>query len=544
MKCRELVSVAELTSSERTAFVNAMLDLKTAPSKISAAATAVTAGGGTPNRYDDYVWMHSTVNFGAHFGSGFGPWHREYLRQFEFDLRQVSANPDIVIPYWDWTTGRASGDPNWPFTDDLMGPLGNATGAVPSGPFSNPATWRMNIRRMVFRDDGLAQVLDPNLRLRRRPATVAAGFNLPSAANARTGVAQATPYDVSPYNEYPAFQALIDSGATNAQINAQITAWTNASFRKFLEWRLHNGPHTWVGSQDDWTTGAAPAFIAGPMSIPAVSINDPIFWLHHCNVDRLWSTWQQRHPSTDGSSLVAPFAPITGADDGHNLNDQMIHFQTANAANFNTSLRSTPADVVDSRGALNIWYKSDLPMITLVTPSVDFGDVSANLTTDAPAKFDVRTCRPVKFRITAIAGANFSIPTGAGDIVVDHDHDPVGANVLVRFHALGTVNVVQTGTATIGAFIDDTEGYFTGTIGAEHQVGTYSVALAARPVPTPPTPMSPMEEDHRMAAHHNRALPAQVTDDDGTTRLLLPAGHRPGHEHHHDDEHYGDQQKK
>ena len=22
---------------------------------------------------------------------------------------------------------------------------------------------------------------------------------------------------------------------------------------------------------------------------------DPIFWLHHCNVDRLWSEWMRRH---------------------------------------------------------------------------------------------------------------------------------------------------------------------------------------------------------------------------------------------------------
>ena len=481
MKCRELVSVAELTTSERTAFVNAVLALKAAPSRITLAATAVTNGSGTPNRYDDYVWIHNTVGSGAHFGSAFGPWHREFLRQLEFDLRQVSGNPDIVIPYWDWTTGRAPGDPNWPFTDDLLGPLGDATGAVPSGPFSSPATWRMNIRRPVFRDDGGAQVSDTNVALRRRPATVAAGFNLPAAVTARTGVARNTPYDVAPFNEFPAFQTLLNTpGVTNAQIIAQITAWTNASFRKFLEWNLHNGPHTWVGGEDDWAAGAAPTFIAGPMSIPAVSVNDPVFWLHHCNVDRLWSTWQQRN--TPGA-----YAPATGADSGHNLGDQMVHLQAANAGNFNTPLRSTPADVVDSRGALDKWYTSDLPLITLVTPSVDFGDVPANLTTDWPVKFDVRTCRSMKFRITAVGGANFSIPSGQGDVLADHHHvnDPVRANVFLEFHALGTANVVQPGTTTISAFIDDTEGYFTGTVGAEYQVGTWTVGLSARPVPAP-----------------------------------------------------------
>ncbi|HEX6163379.1 MAG TPA: tyrosinase family protein [Vicinamibacterales bacterium] len=472
--------MAELTAAERTAFVNAVLALKAAPSRIAAAATAVTAGGGTPNRYDDYVWMHSTVGAGAHFGPAFGPWHREFLRQFEFDLRQVSGNPHIVIPYWDWTTGRTAGDPNWPFTDDLVGPLGDAAGVVASGPFSNPATWRMNIRRQVFRADGLAQVPDNNLVLRRRPAAVAAGFNLPIAATARSGVALGVSYDVAPFNEFPAFQALINSGATQAQLNAQLTTWTNASFRKFLEWRLHNGPHTWIGGQDNWAAGAAPTFVAGPMSIPAVAVNDPVFWLHHCNVDRLWSAWQQRNPP--GS-----YAPASGADPGHNNADQMVHFEAASAANFNTTVRSTPADLVNSRGVLDIWYTSDLPIITLVTPSVDFGDVPAGLTTDWPVKFDVRTCRRVKFRVTAIGGANFSIPPGVGDVFAEHHdvNDPVRANVFIEYVGLGAANVSQPGTATIGAFIDDVEGYYTGTVGGEHQVGTFSITLTARTVPAP-----------------------------------------------------------
>jgi tyrosinase len=350
----------------------------------------------------------------------------------EFDLRQVSGNPDIVIPYWDWTTGRVSGDANWPFTDDLMGPLGDASGLVTSGPFSSSATWRVNIRRAVFRDDNLAQVPDTNVQLRRRPATVSAGFNLPLAATARTGMASTSPYDVAPFNEFPAFLALINGGATDAQINAQVTTWTAASFRKYLEWRLHNGPHTWVGGQDNWPSGATPTFIAGPMSIPAVSVNDPVFWLHHCNIDRLWTTWQQRHPP-------GAYAPAAGADTGHNLNDEMVHFEAVNAGNFNAPLLSTPADVLDSRGALDIWYTTDLPLITPISPSVDFGDVPANLTTDWPAKFDVRTCRPVKFRITAIGGTNFSIPVGQGDVVADHDHDhdPVRGQRLPRIPRIG-----------------------------------------------------------------------------------------------------------
>ena len=39
---------------------------------------------------------------------------------------------------------------------------------------------------------------------------------------------------------------------------------------------VHGGVHIWVG---------------GSMSDPSTSPADPVFWLHHCNLDRLWWVW-------------------------------------------------------------------------------------------------------------------------------------------------------------------------------------------------------------------------------------------------------------
>ena len=33
--------------------------------------------------------------------------------------------------------------------------------------------------------------------------------------------------------------------------------------------------------------------------MPDVSRFDPIFWLHHCNVDRMYALWQALHPDAD-----------------------------------------------------------------------------------------------------------------------------------------------------------------------------------------------------------------------------------------------------
>ena len=32
------------------------------------------------------------------------------------------------------------------------------------------------------------------------------------------------------------------------------------------------------------------------MADPKSAGNDPVFYMHHCNVDRLWDVWQQANP--------------------------------------------------------------------------------------------------------------------------------------------------------------------------------------------------------------------------------------------------------
>jgi tyrosinase len=53
----------------------------------------------------------------------------------------------------------------------------------------------------------------------------------------------------------------------------------------------HNHVHDWVG---------------GVMSDPMRSPVDPVFWLHHAEVDRLWAIWQTTHSTA--------MAPLTGKD--------------------------------------------------------------------------------------------------------------------------------------------------------------------------------------------------------------------------------------
>jgi tyrosinase len=63
---------------------------------------------------------------------------------------------------------------------------------------------------------------------------------------------------------------------------------------------IHGGVHVWTGG----TMGGVPT-----------AAYDPLFWAHHCMIDRLWYLWQLRHPgSSVPTSLLgralAPF-PMT-----------------------------------------------------------------------------------------------------------------------------------------------------------------------------------------------------------------------------------------
>jgi tyrosinase len=93
--------------------------------------------------------------------------------------------------------------------------------------------------------------------------------------------------DPEPVDDLPT-QVEVDDVLSNAD-------WTD--FTLALESRLHNRVHGWTG---------------GDMGIVALAAYDPIFWSHHCMVDRLWWMWQVRNgngniPSDLLDTVLAPF---------------------------------------------------------------------------------------------------------------------------------------------------------------------------------------------------------------------------------------------
>ena len=94
--------------------------------------------------------------------------------------------------------------------------------------------------------------------------------------------------------------------------------------------KLHNIVHVWVGG----IIGLSPEGIRvfGTMTVPLASPNDPVFFLHHANIDRLWAQWQ-------GVNGVHTYEPVSGHE-FNNVDDVIHPFDQA-------GIISTPADVAD-----------------------------------------------------------------------------------------------------------------------------------------------------------------------------------------------------
>jgi tyrosinase len=94
----------------------------------------------------------------------------------------------------------------------------------------------------------------------------------------------------------------LPSAANLASVNARTTF---SAFQLELE-RLHGGVHVAVGGDNPATAGQ----MAGANS-PA----DPLFWVHHANIDRIWAAWQSTHPGqnpTNPNEVLKPSPIVQG----------------------------------------------------------------------------------------------------------------------------------------------------------------------------------------------------------------------------------------
>jgi len=209
--------------------------------------------------YSDIHGREHVTNLCAHGNWYFLPWHRGYLRMYEMAARTLTGNHNFALPYWDWTADRQ----------------------IPRS-FSDP----------IFKGQS-----NPLFVLGRsmRPTD-----SLPNNIVGQQEVMEGIYQEIS-FEAFGSSRARDQDSLDPIWIQRQGTAST-------LEYTPHNNIHGIIGR---------------PFMHSAESPRDPIFLMHHCNIDRIWAVWNSlgRTNTSDPLWLDMPFSEHFIAPDGMRYTD-------------------------------------------------------------------------------------------------------------------------------------------------------------------------------------------------------------------------------
>ncbi|MEU2074968.1 tyrosinase family protein [Streptomyces sp. NPDC013489] len=240
----------------------------------------------------------------AHRGPVFLPWHRMMLLYLEGQCQRVLGSNGVSdktfgLPYWDWSVdGDEGSSPTAPIWRPTS--MGGQGMPVSDGPFAyrpgDPNSFAVRIESAY--DGKPSQANGGQGRGLMRDFT--SGWNvLPTSTDVKNALAFA-PSGPSP-NPGDRYDVLDYSVASDG-FRGRLEGWTpNSDPSRARPW-LHNQVHAWIG---------------GDMS-PASSPNDPVFFLHHCNVDRIWESWLQRY-----DRVYAPDGTASAYYNGERISDAL-----------------------------------------------------------------------------------------------------------------------------------------------------------------------------------------------------------------------------
>ncbi|GJD11777.1 Tyrosinase [Galdieria sulphuraria] len=220
--------------------------------------------------YDTFNRLHDAddMMLYGHMAPSFLPWHRYFVYLMEVQLQNLTGNPNLTIPYWDFIedSGLTS-----VFRPDFLG--GNGIGNS-----STPAA-------KVAEAHGVADINSPVLDgpfayhkgqwncsegplvpfLRRDFGYTEFSPSLPDKSQLRQCM-NLKIYDVFPFDSH---------SDKNISFRACVEGWASAYGEPDF---LHNRVHAYIG---------------GNMREIRSSSTDPVFYLVHANVDRIFASWQR-----------------------------------------------------------------------------------------------------------------------------------------------------------------------------------------------------------------------------------------------------------
>ena len=331
-------SFARLSEEERQTLMNATLQLKRETGRWSVVVgepanySTGTVTLQNVSTYDFFIYLHDYVardsncssenmdifiDF-AHSGPVFPVWHRRYMLTVEREFQRITKNASFGFPYWQWELYDRSmfAEKYYGVPSNSTGPRVNVTGDV-----INADKWN-TICDVTFwfphADCQTAwKLCNPaNDLVARRPLQRGGGSAyLPNMIEVMIAIAA------------PSYDAADESGQyfrndSRSSFRSRLEGWNRicsavgksgcVGYMDTENDHMHNDVHDWVGGQMD--------------DVPA-AVNDPVFNLHHCNVDRVLESWMQRFSNGSNSPTLLPaYVPVCGGHPGHNRDDYMVPF--------------------------------------------------------------------------------------------------------------------------------------------------------------------------------------------------------------------------
>jgi tyrosinase len=281
-----------LSLQERKNYIAAVKCLQSKPAK-----TPAQVAPGAKTRFDDFVATHINQTTTIHYTANFLSWHRYFAFLYEEALR-TECGYKGTQPYWNWARTAITGMEKSPIFDGsatsmsgngefvktegdiILGasmglppiylPTGTGGGCVKSGPFKDMV---VNLGPAALDLPGGTSEANPNGPLSHNPRCLKR--DLTDAVNRQ-------------YANVAGVLDLILKSKTveEFQLNMQGAPGSGSI-------GVHGGGHYSIGGNPGRDVFTSPG--------------DPIFYLHHSMIDRVWWIWQSLNPSerARGESAIA-----------------------------------------------------------------------------------------------------------------------------------------------------------------------------------------------------------------------------------------------
>ena len=267
-----------------------------------------------------------TPGYAHHNSPLFLPWHRVYLAAYEQIIQEYAreiagqypratrtryqnAVETLRVPYWDWASSPA-------LPTVLSQPTVYVTTPNGARGLANP------LASYTFKPIPSADEFPQDFALSHAPRTQrtpdgngndqVAAINAAMQANSKT-LTDKVYYLVARQHDYAPF--------SNTGFPAERR---NGSYDSLES--IHNQVHGLVGGN-------------GHMAYVPFSTFDPLFWLHHCNIDRIWAIWAAINPNSYVSpqtNNIGTYAQASGTVEDENT--VLYPFRREDGGNFHTSI--------------------------------------------------------------------------------------------------------------------------------------------------------------------------------------------------------------